>query len=181
MCLVATLDAMREKTVHGDRQVYHTITDVRSILIIIFRTFITQPPNQNLAPAAKTVRPGEKSFISPISRFQNATQKENMNDVRCQEMPENTLLSFSILRNSVFCDLRKTYAGVPGQISIHKMRSDQAVIHWNGLFQQASPSPSFLGKTHFFFTKFQKLFSWSFIKILISFKTVATGQRLFFG
>ena len=35
VCLVATLDAVRETTVQGDRQVYHTITDVRSILIVL--------------------------------------------------------------------------------------------------------------------------------------------------
>ena len=152
---------------------------MRSIVLTIFSTFINHTANPNLEGIAKTVRPREKSFISAISWFQNAAHKKNMNDVRGQEMSENTLLSFLIFPKFSFLRFAENVWGVPGQISIHKMRTDQAVLHWNGLFQQASPSPSFLGKTHFFFTKFQKLFSWPFIKILISFKTVATGQRLF--
>ena len=61
-----------------------------------FQYFYQATANPNLEGIAKTVRPREKSFISAISRFQNAAQKKNMNDVRGQEMPENTLLSFLI-------------------------------------------------------------------------------------
>ena len=56
----------------------------------------------NLELTAKTVRPTEKSFISAISRFQYPAQKKNMNDVKGQEMSENTLLSFSIFSKFTF-------------------------------------------------------------------------------
>ena len=58
--------------------------------------FYQATANPNLEGIAKTVRPRKKSFISAISRFQNAAHKKNMNDVRGQEMSENTLLSFWI-------------------------------------------------------------------------------------
>ena len=48
------------------------------------------------------MRPREKSFISAISRFQYPAQKKNMNDVRGQEMSENTLLSFLIFAKFSF-------------------------------------------------------------------------------
>ena len=64
-----------------------------------FLYFYQATANPNLAEMAETVRPREKSFISAISRFQNAAQKKNMNDVRGQEMSENTLLS---LQKSLF-------------------------------------------------------------------------------
>ena len=68
----------------------------------IFLYFYTPTANGSLVNPAKTVRPREKSFISAISRFQNAAQKKNMNDVRGQEMSENTLLSFLIFAKFSF-------------------------------------------------------------------------------
>ena len=38
-CRCTLLDAVREKTVHGDRQVYHTITDVRSTIIVFLSLY----------------------------------------------------------------------------------------------------------------------------------------------
>ena len=64
--------------------------------------FYQPTANPNLERIAKTVRPSEKNFISAISRFQNAAHKKNMNDVRGQEMPENTLLSFLIFAKFSF-------------------------------------------------------------------------------
>ena len=56
----------------------------------------------NLEATAKTVRPREKSFISAISQFQYPAHKKNMNDVRGQEMSENTVLSFLIFPKNRF-------------------------------------------------------------------------------
>ena len=81
---------------------YHTITDVRSVIIVLLSLYYTQPAIQTWGLTAKTVRPREKSFINAISRFQYPAQKKNMNDVRCQEMSENTLLSFLIFAKFEF-------------------------------------------------------------------------------
>ena len=59
-----------------------------------FCHFTSAMAGQNLEGIAKTVRPREKGFISAISRFQNAAQKKNMNDVRGQKMSEKTISSF---------------------------------------------------------------------------------------
>ena len=74
--------------------------------------FYQATANPNLEGIAKTVRPREKSFISPISRFQNAAQKKNMNDVRGQEMSENTLLSFSFFPKFSFLRFAENVWGV---------------------------------------------------------------------
>ena len=81
---------------------YHSLY-VRSIIITIFCTSTRAiPASANLELTAKTVRPREKSFISAISRFQYPAHKKNMNDVRGQEMSENTLLSFLIFAKFSF-------------------------------------------------------------------------------
>ena len=72
----AYLDAMREKTVHGDRQVYHTITDVRSTIIVILYFSIATGVG-SLELTAKTKRPREKSFIRPISQIANEVGSPN--------------------------------------------------------------------------------------------------------
>ena len=56
-------------TVQGDRQVYLTITDVRSTIIVLLQ-FAIPTGVGSLELTAKSVRPREKSFISAISRFQ---------------------------------------------------------------------------------------------------------------
>ena len=70
--VASTLDAVRKTTVSGDRPEYLTITDVRSILIVILSVLLDAYRRwQVWWLTAKSVRPKEKSFISAISRFQN--------------------------------------------------------------------------------------------------------------
>ena len=114
--------------------------------------YIDQPyANPNLAATAKTVRPREKSFISAISRFQIPEQPLDMNDVRGQEMSEKTLLS---LWKSVFRLWFLSVKRCSRKMYKPNVCHTEAVIPWKGLFQPTSPSPSFLGKTHFAKKKF---------------------------
>ena len=90
---VATLDAVRFHDAQGAVSVpYQSSYAQHSHNIFLY--LYTPTANRSLVNPAKTVRPREKSFISAISRFQNAAQKKNMNDVRGQKMSEITLLSF---------------------------------------------------------------------------------------
>ena len=91
--VVATLDAVRFHDAQGAVSVPNQSSYAQHSHNI-FLYLYTPTANGSLVNPAKTVRPREKSFISAISRFQNAAQKKNMNDVRGQEMSENTLLSF---------------------------------------------------------------------------------------
>ena len=101
MCLVATLDAVRFHDAQGAVSVpYQSSYAQHSHNIFLY--LYTPTANGSLVNTAKTVRPREKSFISAISRFQNAARKKNMNDVRGQEMSENTLLSFLIFAKFIF-------------------------------------------------------------------------------
>ena len=63
-------------TVQRDRQVYHTITDVRSTIIVLLH--FTRPTGVgSLELRAKSVRPREKSFIRPISQTANEVGSSN--------------------------------------------------------------------------------------------------------
>ena len=63
-------------TVQGDRQVYHTITDVRSTIIVLLH--FTRPTGVgSLELTAESVRPREKSFIRPISQIANEVGSSN--------------------------------------------------------------------------------------------------------
>ena len=92
---VATLDAVRENDPPGAVSVPNQCLHAQHSHNHL-QYFYQPTANPNLEGIAKTVRPRGKSSISAISRFQNAAQKKNMNDVRGQEMSENTLLSFWI-------------------------------------------------------------------------------------
>ena len=92
------LDAEREKTVLGTVRLPYLNPDAQHSRTL-FCHFSTATADPNLEGIAKTVLPREKSFISAISRFQIPEQPLDMNDVRGQEMSENTLLSF---QKSVF-------------------------------------------------------------------------------
>ena len=74
--VASTLDAVRGKTVQGDRQVYHTITDVRSTIIVLLQ-FAIPTGVGSLELTAKSVRPKEKSFIRPISQIANEVGSSN--------------------------------------------------------------------------------------------------------
>ena len=95
-CRCTLLDAVRPNDPPGAVRVPNQCLHAQHSLnhLQYFYQAYRQPKLGKLT--AKTVRPREKSSISAISRFQNAAHKKNMNDVRGQEMSENTLLSFSI-------------------------------------------------------------------------------------
>ena len=98
---VATLDAVRFHDAQGAVSVPNQSSYAQHSHNI-FLYLYTPTANGSLVNPAKTVRPREKSFISAISRFHNAARKKNMNDVRGQEMSENTLLSFLIFAKFSF-------------------------------------------------------------------------------
>ena len=175
--VVATLDAVRENDPRGDVSVpNHCLHAQHSHIHLQY--FYQPTANPNLAGIAKIVRPREKSSISAISRFQNAAQKKNMNDVRRQEMSENTLLSFLIFPKFSFLRFAEKLRGG----CWNKPNSKNA--HWPGGHTLRRTIPKSCAITYFrekptFFSKFQKLFSWPFIETLISFKNCYNRTEAF--
>ena len=115
----------------------HTITDVRSAIIVpLYFSIATGVGSLELT--AKSVRPREKSFISAISRFQYEALKKNMNDVRGQEMSENTLLSFVIFPKISFLrfaeNLRGGWKKWPISACAHSTRGPTLKIFFNSKF-----------------------------------------------
>ena len=166
--VVATLDAVRETTHHGAVSVPNQCLHAQHSLNHL-QYFYQPTANPNLEGIAKTVRPREKSFISAISRFQNAGQKKNMNDVRGQEMSENTLLSFLIFPKFSFLRFAEKLRGVAEPNQLRKCAPTRRSYPEKGYSEKLRDHFIF-GKNPLFFTKFQKLFSWPFIEIIISFK-----------
>ena len=143
------LDAVRENDPPGAVRVPNQCLHAQHSLNHL-QYFYQPTANPNLEGIAKTVRPREKSFISAISRFQNAAQKKNMNDVRGQKMSENTLLSFLIFAKFSFLRFAEKLRGVAEPNPTHKMRTDQAVILWKGLFQKSGAITLIFGKNPLF-------------------------------
>ena len=141
--LVATLDAMRETTVSGDRPGTIPLRTCAA-LSSSFCHFTNATGDPNLGATAKTVRPREKSFITAISRFQYPAQKKNMNYVRGQKMSEITLLSFLIFPRIGFLRFAEKLRGVgkndpPHRICISKAdlfrrKKIQKRVHFTPIF-----------------------------------------------
>ena len=120
---------------------------------------IKQPPTQTWKELPKLcILEKEVSLVREVD-FKMRHRKKNMNDVRGQEMPENTLfvvLDFPEIQFFAICG--KSKGGLEKMTKLIKF-APSSRTHWaKKISTKVLRTPSFLGKTHFFLQNFKSCF-----------------------